>query len=383
MPSLTRVWLHCSVVFLLWVCAAAAGARVLEVAAGESIQAAVDRAEPGDVVSVAAGTYSGDGGVALVHVRTSGIRLQATRSALLDAHGYSFGVLVGDEAPVGPEGCAPITVRGFALAGFTVKGAAHAGVRLIGVDGFSVRDGALLDNGGSGIAPRCTAHGLVSGLFASGHRDAAVYLADSDHVVVEQNALTQNGIAALVENSSFAVLRHNQIFGNSAGIALWVQPQLPLPVTDHVRIAENAIVQNDLPNAVAADGADSVGAVPSGAGILNAGADHVTIERNVILGNDSFGVATVASPFAPADPRIDPFPDDQRVARNVILLNGHSPDQERATPPGADIVFATSVIDFQTRQVVTPDPDPSDDCFAENRIYTEYPTGITSELPCP
>ncbi|HTO51944.1 MAG TPA: right-handed parallel beta-helix repeat-containing protein [Myxococcota bacterium] len=382
MPSLTRVQAVCAI-FSLCLAAPDAGARVIEVGAGESIQAAVDRAEPGDTVSVGAGTYSGEGGLALVHVRTAGLRLQATRSALLDARGYTYGVLVGDDGPVGPDGCAPISVRGFALSGFTVKSAGHAGLRLVGVDGFSVRDGALLDDGGSGVAPRCSAHGLVSGLFASGHRGAAVYLADSDHVVIEENAMTQNGIGVLVENSTFAVLRHNQIFGNSAGIALWVQPQLPLPLTDHVRIAENAIVQNDLPNGVAADGADSLGAVPSGAGILNAGADHVTIERNVILGNDSFGVATVGSPFAPADPRIDPFPDDQRVARNVILLNGHSPDPERASPPGADIVFAPSVIDFQTRQVLTPDPDSSDDCFGDNRFFTEYPTGVTSELPCP
>jgi nitrous oxidase accessory protein len=360
-----------------------AHARTIEVAAGESIQAAVDRAAAGDTISVQPGTYAGDGGLALVHVRKSGLRLEAARSALIDAHGYRYGILVGEDGRIGSEGCVPISVRGFALAGFTIKGAAHAGLRLVGVDGFSVRDGAYLENGEYGVAQRCAAHGLIAGNYAAGQRGAAIYLGDSDHVVIENNSMTESGVGALVLNSSFAVLRHNQIFGNAAGVVLLVQPNLPLPVTDHVRIAENSIVQNDLPNPLAADGADSLGAVPSGTGVLNAGADHVTIERNIILGNDSFGVASVASPFSLADARIDPFPDDQRIAKNVILLNGQSPDPERIGPPGADIVFAPSLFDYRANTTVLADPDSSDDCFGDNRFFTEYPAGVTGHMGCP
>jgi hypothetical protein len=202
-------------------------------------------------------------------------------------------------------------------------------------------------------------------------------------VVAENNAITESGVGVLVENSTFTVVRHNQIFGNSAGVAVLVRPFLPLPLTDHVRIAENAIVQNDLPNATASDGAQVLAAIPSGAGVLNAGGDHVSIERNVILANDSFGVATVASPFALADPRIDPFPDAQRVERNVILLNGQNPDRVRAAPPGADVVFVPSIVDFATGAVVLEDPEPDDGCFGDNRFFTEHPQGVTAGLACP
>jgi len=362
---------------------AATNARTIEVNSGESIQAAVDLAESGDVIAVHPGTYAGDGGVALVHVRKSGLRLEGARSAVIDARGYRYGILVGDDGPVGPEGCVAVSVRGFTLDGFTVRSAAHAGVRLTGVDGFSLRGGALLENGENGVRSRCSAHGLVTSAFLAGHRNAAIHIGDSDHVVVENNAVTESGVGAVIENSTFAVVRHNQIFGNAAGVVVLVRPQLPLPITDHVRIAENAIVQNDLPNLAPPDGGDGVGSIPTGAGVLNAGGDHVTIERNIVLGNDSFGVATVASPFALADPRIDPFPDDQRVERNVILLNGQSPDRERAAPPGADIVFVPSLVDFATGQILLRDPDSSDDCFGDNRFFTEHPTGVTGGMACP
>ena len=369
------------VAFALLLCGRAQ-ARTIEVSPGDSIQSALDRAEPGDTVSVAAGTYGGSGGDALLHVHTSNVRLEAARSAVIDARGYRYGILVGDDGMPNAEGCVPIAVRDFSLSGFTVMSAAHAGIALAGVDGFAVRGTALLENGEEGVRSLCSAHGLVSGVFASGERGAALRVSDSDHVVVEDSAVTGSGVGALVENSSFTVVRHNQLFGNAAGAVVLVRPNLPLPATDHVRIAENAIIQNDLENPVASGG-DALGSVPSGAGILNAGGDHVTIERNVVLGNDSFGVATVASPYAPADRRVDPFVDDERVSRNVILLNGQHPDPERPGPPGADVVFVPHVVDFATGELLQRDPDFGDDCFGDNRFFTEYPSGVTAGLACP
>ena len=156
-----------------------------------------------------------------------------------------------------------------------------------------------------------------------------------------------------------------------------------MPLTDRVRIEENSIIENNLEDR-AAPGVDAgVGAIPRGAGILNAGGDHVSIERNVILGNDSFGVASFASPFARLDPRSDPFVDAQSVKRNVILLNGHDPDPLRAATPGADIVFVPDRIDFAEGRLVERDPDSSDNCYGDNRFFTDSPMEVTGSLACP
>jgi parallel beta-helix repeat protein len=364
-------------------CAASVQARTWSVTAGDSIQAAVDAARPGDTIRLQAGVYSGEGGVALVHVRTSGLRIEAPRAALLDAQGYRYGILVGEDTPLGTNGCPPATVHGYAQVGVTVRGAERAGVELFGVDTFSLRGSALLENGAHGAATHCAAHGILSGNFAAGQRDAALLVADSTHVVVEDNAVTESAVGVQVENASFVHVRHNQLFGNTSGIVLMSSPHLPHASTDHVRIEENAVVQNNLPNPYAIDAPERVSAIPSGSGVLNAGADHVAIQRNFILGNDSFGVAAIASPFSLVDPRVEPFPDDQRVQRNVILLNGQSPDPDRPALPGADLVFLPDLVDFTSGEVLRQDPDPGDDCFEANRFFTEHPAGVSAEQPCP
>ena len=107
-------------------------------------------------------------------------------------------------------------MRGFALAGFTLKDALHAGLRLAGVDGFSVRGGALSRE--RRRRRRVALLGARAGraeLRRGPPRRRASTSRNSDHVVVEDNAVTESGVGALVENSSFAVVRHNQIFGNA------------------------------------------------------------------------------------------------------------------------------------------------------------------------
>jgi len=360
-----------------------ADARTVVVSSGGSIQAAVDVAEPGDTIEVQPGTYSGSGGQALVHVRTSGLTLRASRAAVIDARGHRYGVLVGEGAPTSADRCPPVGVRGFVISGFTIVGAEHTALRIEGVDGFAIRDGAYLDNRAHGPVSRCASHGEISGNHAAAQGGAAIQISDSSHVVVEGNSVTESGIGVEIENSTYAVVRKNQIFGNTAGLLVAVRAGLVHAITDHVRIEENAILKNNRPNPIAPASPDPAGAIPTGSGLLNAGGDHVSIERNVILDNDSFGVATTASISASSDPRADPFADRQRVQKNVILLNGQRPDPRRADTPGADIVFVPDLLDFEAGVVRQPDPDPSDACFGENRFYTEFPAGVTEALGCP
>jgi tetratricopeptide (TPR) repeat protein len=63
------------------------------------------------------------------------------------------------------------------------------------------------------------------------------------------------------------------------------------------------------------------------------------VRDNRVVGNDSGGIAVIALPFPNPDPRVDPFPDGNRVVGNVALANGRSPDLLRTPFPGADLIY--------------------------------------------
>lgn len=171
-----------------------------------------------------------------------------------------------------------------------------------------------------------------------------------------------------IENSRRIVVKENWLSGNTTGILVVVLPGLPMPFTRAVRLENNVVLQNNRPNPIPVDSGDPVGLLPTGTGILNIGGDKVVIHQNVVLGNNSVGVAIIENPFAGLDPRIERFPDDNAVRDNVILRNGKAPDPERATTPGADIVY---------------DGSGARNCFAGNRFRTQIRDGITALFPCP
>ncbi len=337
---------------------------------------------PGDTIVVKDGVYTGTAGDdAVVTITTDDLTLIGSRNAVIDASGFEYGIMVGDDGPIGPGGCPPVTVRNFRIKGFTIRDADDTGLRLVGVDGYRITHGAYIDNHEYGPFPICSTNGLIAHNFATGHDDAAIYVGDDDGVVVRHNWVTGSAIGIEIENTINAEVRHNRLWGNTAGILVVVLPGLPMPFTSDVWIHHNVITDNDLPNPIP-PGAGPVGLIPTGTGILNVGGDRVLIEQNRITGNDSFGVALVGNPFFLFDPRIEPFVDDNEVRDNVITDNGASPDPLRATTPGVDIVFVPDVVAPGGGPVIISDPDPTDNCFAGNVFGTDFPPGITSLFPC-
>ncbi len=377
---------HSKVVFsaAMLLASTAVWGRAIVVKEGESIQAAVDLAQPGDRIIVMPGLYTGVPGYdAVVTVTKDDITIQGSKHAVIDATGFEYGIMVGEDVPIGPAGCPAPTVRNFNIIGLTIQNAEDTGLRLVGVDGFRITHGRYLDNEEYGPFPVCSSNGLISHNFAAGHNDAAIYVGDDDQVEVLHNVVIGNAIGIEIENSTNASVRFNLARGNTAGILIIVLPGLPVPLTDNVVVENNTILNNNFPNPVPADSGDPVGILPTGTGILNVGGDRVSIRKNVIVGNDSFGLAIIGNFFAFFDPRIEPFVDGNEVRRNVILANGANPDPERALTPGVDIVFIPDVLDPATGDPVLPDPDPTDNCFQDNRFETDFPPGVTGFFPCP
>jgi parallel beta-helix repeat protein len=351
---------------------------------GDSIQDAVDAANPGDTIIVEAGTYTGTTGDSVVTVGKSGITIQGSTRAVIEASGFEYGIMVGDDAPISAAGCPPITVESFELKGLTIQNATDTGVRLVGVDGYKLSQSRYLDNEEYGPFPVCSRNGEISHNFASGHNDAAIYVGDDVNTVVRHNVAVDSVAGAEIENSLNSVVTHNTFEGNTGGLLVFVGPGLPMPFNENVYVAHNNIRNNNRTNT----GSGSVAGVPEGTGILVFGSDAVTVEHNDITGNDSFGLAITGNFNVFLDPRIEPFNDDVVVQKNNIRGNGANPDLLRTFTPGADIVFLSDVFDpgpitGTPGTLLLVDPDPSDNCFDKNNFDVDFPPGVVGAFPCP
>jgi parallel beta-helix repeat protein len=356
------------------------GPELILVHGGESIQDAVDAAAPGSTIMVLPGVYTGTAGNdSVVDVQTSGLTITGSKNAVIDATGFEYGIMVGPDVPITAAGCPAIAVTGFHLNGLTIQNADDSAVRLVGVDGFSMNGTRYLDNFEYGPFPVCSKNGEIRDNYASGSNDAAIYVGDDENVDVFDNYVTDSVAGIEIENTFNSVVSGNVLTGNTGGILAFVLPGLPQPFTENVLIEDNEIFDNNRTNT----GSGSVGTLPEGTGILIIGADNVTVRNNEVTGNDSFGIGIIGNPFSFFDPRIEPFVDGLLVENNTFLDNGANPDPLRTFTPGADIIFLPDVFDTSNGMLLLEDPDPSDNCFANNTFDVDFPPGIVDMFPCP
>ena len=117
-----------------------ASAEAAVVVVSTTIQAAVDKARPGDVIVVPPRTYW-----ETVHVLKDNITILGSEGAIIDARRFPNGIHVGadifGQGPNGTPVCPPVTVRNFTLIGLTIQNAVSNGIFLSGVDTYTLGKG--------------------------------------------------------------------------------------------------------------------------------------------------------------------------------------------------------------------------------------------------
>ena len=342
---------------------AASGAETIKVKT--TIADAIAQASDGDTIVVPPGTYEQGGLV----VTQDDLTIRGSKSAVLDAEGHSIGLRIGADTITGdPPQCPAFTVDNFTLEGLTIQNASFTGIFLIGVDGFRVTRGRYIDNEEYGIFPRCARDGLIDHNFGDGGvetgetgLDATVYVGVDDEITVKNNKLVGGTIGIELENTTNSVVRNNKLTDNVNGILVVVLPNLPTTSTEDALIERNVINSNNVPNPFPLPPPldDPLQLLPSGSGILNVGGDAITMRRNVVNKNNSFGIGIVENPFGFGPP------DDNVVVDNTVKNNAGDPDV-RATL-SADIAY---------------DGSGTNNCFAGNVFDTDDPPGIVSAFPC-
>ncbi len=308
--------------------------RGITVKAGESIQAAVDAALPGQTIFIKPGIY-----LESVLVEKANIKLIGLNG------GHNEMVIIknpGDEEN-------GITVRdngdGFVLKNVTVRDFKENGVFLVRVDGFELVKVTTINNGEYGLFPVRCLNGLIENCSATGHTDSGIYLGLSENVIMRKNVAYGNVIGLEIENCSETLVTNNEAYNNTSGMLVVLLPGLPVKTSANLLIAENDVYNNNLPNFAPPDGGFEV-FVPKGSGVLLVGVDNALIKNNKITDNEFVGIAVVSTlvlgslsglpPEAFAD--IEPNADGTHVINNKVTGNGSNPPTGLPLP-GADLLW--------------------------------------------
>ena len=332
---------------------ASAGATVVVVST--TIQAAVNKARPGDIVLVPPRTYQ-----ETVRVLKDNITILGSEGAIIDARGYSNGIHVGadifGQGPNGTPVCPPVAVKNFTLIGLTIQNAVSNGIFLSGVDTYTLGQGKYLNNGDYGTYPSCSNNGQINFNYVQGGGDTCIYVGNDVEASIIGNVASDCTVGVQIVNSDDVIVRGNIVTGNSTGVLAIVDASNPRTETSDVLIASNRINNNNRTN-TSTD--EDLARIPSGAGVLIIGSDHVRIRTNEVTNNNTFGVAITQNPL----PSPEPIPNGHEVRRNVVVNNGTHPDGL----PGADLFY---------------DGSGQDNCFALNRFKTSVPPNIEASFPC-
>ena len=330
---------------------------------GQSIQAAVDRAHPGDRIEVRPGVYREPGrpcphdpslicGLVVTkdHLSLVGLADGDDQVVLENPGAQDTGIAVAKDGARGPI-ClvdAASRVQRSAISGFTVRNFTGNGILLFCVDHWSIRKSSAVDNGQYGIFPSHCGQGLMEGNAASGSNDTGFYVGQSHDVRITHNVATGNVSGFEIESSTRVRADHNTAIGNTGGVLAFIQPGVDISPNqnDFNQIDHNLIAGNNKPNTCTPGG--DVCLVPVGTGILDVGGRHNAIHDNLVFGNDTvgIGVSDECTGFQiPPDicPNLgfDPLPRFTRIEENAVQGNGRHPDIARLPPgvPGADLTW--------------------------------------------
>ncbi len=303
-------------------------ASIIVVWPGQSIQAAVNHARPGDTVVVKPGVYHQG-----VLIRKNGITLLGSGNSW---HGTVLrpprhpqrnlcnkvfgpaGVCIFARKVDAKTGRVLRRVRNDTVSGMLITGFGGSGVFGYGTDGMVVTHVTAIRDGGYGISRFSSSRTPFAWDTAIGNSEAGFYIGDSPHAdaLVTHDVASGNTLGIFVRHARHVKVYQNLVTKNCQGILVLDDGQRG--GAGNTTIWKNAVLRN---NKFCPKGGDNPTALKGG-GILLLGATRTRVLRNAVFGNQgreiNSGGIVVASAHAltkGSDPKFD------LIARNVAFRN--------------------------------------------------------------
>lgn len=287
--------------------------QIHEVRNGSSIQDAVRKASPGDLIRVFPGTYK--------------------ETVYIDKDDISFQGVIRDGQWPTLDGSKELndaflySGNGILIENFKIVNYKGNGIMGQAGNNFVLRNNWIMDAGVYGIFPQFGKNGLIEHNILTGIEDAAIYVGMCDNIDVLNNEVFGNVAGIEIENSRHCLVENNLAYDNTGGILAFITPGLPIKTTFDVIIRNNFVTRNNHEN-FGAPGS-IVSGIPPGTGILVMAADDVVIENNIISGNDNAGIIITdfenGGAQASNDPESEPNPDRIVLLDNFMIDNGNNP----------------------------------------------------------
>ncbi|MFJ3232264.1 nitrous oxide reductase family maturation protein NosD [Streptomyces sp. NPDC086787] len=328
---------------------ATAAHSTLIVHPGESIQKAVDAAQPGDTVLVLPGNYYES-----VKITKSGLTLRGSGRTTMIKPDPTVAV---PDKPSKPDGTTPTTgscaekgngicvigtktasLEGVTVSNLTVTGFAHSGVFAMATDGLTVRKVHAVDNKVWGIAQERSTRSTLRQNHATGNGDAGLFLAntvsaeegaaDTSGTVIEDNRLENNRIGLTVRRLRTLSVNDNYITANCVGV--FVVGDENMPRAGAISVRDNTIVKNN-------KSCPKTERLPAlqGSGVVLTGAEETEVTRNVIT--DNVGESPLSGGVVLFKSFVGATSERNRVSDNT--LDGNAPADLVNTDPGRDNSF--------------------------------------------
>jgi parallel beta-helix repeat protein len=364
----------------------AATAKSITVRPGESIQAAVDKAAPGDTVKVLSGDYV-EPNVAVAAVRiTKPLKLMASGQVRIRSEGdQENGILV--------EGTAGNVIDGVEIVGFTVEGFHGNGIWLAYVKNFNIENNISINNEENGIWPTLSANGQVKKNVAYGSKDSALWVEASENVRVLNNDLHHSPTGLEVTISKNITIENNEVHHNTVGIGLYhpAAAGLPSPYpSDQLgtwRLINNYVHDNNEPNT--GEGGE-VALIPPGLGMLILGVDRVDVQQNRIEDNAYVGVGMIDWCVAVDCAQYGPPPGYENTAVDTVRVTGnkfagnHTIPLESLPPELPAEIFKPSDILYIGADLFGGKPGTKN-CVSDNKVIktARNPDALITAWPDP